>query len=224
MSVEADQLFAQRTQGSFTTQYQMLTFVISQLLTRVITTVPVRVVAVTGGGSLESCPYVNVQPLLKQKTGNGQGIPHGVVYNVPCWRMQAGGVGVVLDPAVGDIGLMAVAYRDSSILVAQDQADPGTLQNGDDTYTPPSNARYDWGSGFYLGGWLNGAVSQYLQLTAALLKAVFPSINLNGVTINSSGDLAANELSAGNGSTGTIAIENSTTTITVANGIITGYT
>lgn len=220
----SDTLYPQRTPGSFSRDYLREIFVIQQLIGRLITIVPVEVLDVTGAGSLASCPYVTVQPLLKQVTGNGVGVDHGPVYNVPCVRWQAGSAAIVLDPAVGDVGLLLCSYRDTAALVAADQDDPGSLQGGDDTYNPGSAAQHDFGSGFYLGGMLNGAVAQYLQLTASAAKLRAPNLDLNTVTIDSSGNLSAHTLAAANGSTGVIAIENSTTTITVQNGIITGHT
>jgi phage baseplate assembly protein gpV len=186
----SDQVSTQRTLGAFATDYQRLTFVIMQLLGRVITIVPVRVVAVYGAGTLTSCPTVDVQPLLDQRTGDDVGVSHVTVFGVPAWRLQSGTVAVVVDPNQGDVGLMLVAYRDTSNLRAADKASPGSLQGGSKTYQTGSAAQFDWGSGFYLGGWLNGAASQYIQLTSSLCKIVAPSINLNGLTIDSSGNLS----------------------------------
>jgi hypothetical protein len=42
---------------------------------------------VTRSGSLAGNPYVNVQPMLNQLTGANVGISHGIIYNLPCWRM-----------------------------------------------------------------------------------------------------------------------------------------
>lgn len=212
-------VFSQRTPASFATDFQSTIFVIKQLIGRLVTVVPVRVIALANGGSLASGAYVSVQPLLDQMTGNRTGVPHGIISGVPVWRLQGGSSALVLDPVAGDIGLMLVAYRDSSSLVAADKAAPGSLQGGSGTVVPGSGAQYDWGSGVYLGGYLNGGIAQYIQLTASLCKIVAPTINLNGATVNSSGDVSST-----NGFSGTIAIQNSTTTITVVNGIITGHT
>jgi hypothetical protein len=180
---------SQRSPQTMVDDYLLDMFTINQLISTVISIVPVRVAAVTGAGSLASCPYVSVQPLLNQLTGASQGVPHGVITNVPCWRLQAGTAAVIVDPVVGDVGLMLVAYRDSTPLTTTDQTTPGSLQGGSDTYSPGSLAQYDWCSGFYLGGWLNGAASQYVQLNESGFKVVAPTINLNGLTIDASGNL-----------------------------------
>lgn len=196
-------LFPLRTPASFSQDFPQIAFIIEQLLNQTITIVPVRVVSVRNSGSLASDCYVTVQPLLNQMQASGRGVPHGEIDNVPCFRLRAGAAAVILDPVAGDVGLMAVAYRDSSSLVAQDQGSAGSLQGSSTTYNPGSNAKYDWGSGFYLGGCLNGAVSAYIQLTADLCKIVAPTINLNGVTIDSSGNIAgAKDLNASGTITG----------------------
>jgi phage baseplate assembly protein gpV len=204
-------LVPQRTQPSFTFDYAALEFVIKQLIGKIITIVPVRVINVTGSGSLTSCPYVDVQPLLKQRAGSGTGMAHGVVYGVPAWRLQSGTAALVCDPTAGDVGLMLVAYRDIAPLKAADQQTPGSLQGGGSTYNVGSKAQYDWGNALYLGGWLNGAVSQYIQLTESLCKIVAPSINLNGVTIDTSGNISTSgniTSTGGNVTAGAIDLKN----------------
>lgn len=183
--------YGQRTLGSALSGAGSLAFVVGQLIARIITIVPVRVVSVENAGSLTSCAYVTVQPLINQQTGNDQGVPHGKIGNVPVWRLQGGGNAVVCDPVAGDVGLMLVAYRDTSALVASDEASPGSLQGGTQTYQPGNAAQYDWGSGIYLGGVLNGAVTQYLLLNSSGLTVKASSINLNGATIDSSGNITS---------------------------------
>ena len=212
-----------RTPASYTNNWMNLSFVISQLIGRVITIVPVRVQAIHNGGSLDSDPYVDVLPLLEMTDGASTGTPYETIYTVPVFRLRSGTAAILVDPFAGDVGLMLVAYRDTANLVAADEASSGSLQNGTKTYQPGSLAQYDWGSGFYLGGALNGAVEQYLQITASLIKGVAPTINLNGVTIDSSGDLSAHELSAANGASGTVTTETGYTLV-FTNGILTSLT
>lgn len=188
MSTPAD-FIPLRTLSSFAQDYPQLAFIIEQFINKVITIVPVSVVSVQNSGSLTSDCYVTVQPLLKQRLENGTGSDHGEIANVPCFRLRSGGAAVILDPVAGDVGLMLVAYRDSSSLVAQDEAAPGSLQGGSSLFNPGSAAKYDWGSGFYLGGWMNGDISAYFQLTASLCKIVAPTINLNGAIISSAGEV-----------------------------------
>lgn len=181
--------YGQRTLPGALSGYPNIEFVIGQLISRVITLVPVRVVSVDNASSLSSCAYVTVQPLINQLTGNGQIVPHGQIGNVPVWRLQGGGNAVVCDPVAGDIGLMLVAYRSTAALIAADQASPGSLQGGTQTFQPGNAAQYDWGSGFYLGGVLNGAVTQYLLLNSSGLTVKASAINLNGATIDASGHI-----------------------------------
>ena len=173
MSANPGTVFSQRSRQSIGSDYQGLVFVIEQLIGKIITLVPVRVVTVANAGSLASDAYVNVQPLLTQQTGNNSAVPHGVINNVPCFKLQGGSNAAILDPAVGDIGLMLVAYRDTSNLIAADKASPGSLQSAaqpPELLNPGSAANRLRRRGFYLGGWLNGAITQYLLMNSAGIR------------------------------------------------------
>jgi hypothetical protein len=206
-----------RSAQSFATDHQSMEFVISQLLGKVITIVPVRVVALINGGSLTHGAYVNVQPLLNQMTGNQTAVPHGVVYNVPVFRLQGGNNAAIIDPVSGDIGLMVVAYRDSSGLIAADKANPGSLQGGSGTINPGSLAQYDWASGFYLGGWLNGPIGTYIAMGGNAMSIVAPNgVTINGVSIDTHGNIST----AGNiaSTTGTVSASGSAGDVVVGSG------
>lgn len=229
VSTPAEQINPLRSLGSFSTDYQRLIFTIAQMIGRIITIVPVRVVNVYGAGDLDSCPYVDLQPLLDQRTGSGVSVPHLTVYKVPAWRMQSGSAAVVLDPLAGDVGLALVSYRDSSALTAADQSSPGSLQGGDDTYAMGSTALFDWGCCFYLGGWLNGEAQQFIQFlvngsgdpNGITITSVGGDVTINDdCTIDTGGNLIAESLKANNGATGSFTAE-SGQTITVTDGIIT---
>lgn len=133
--------------------YNALCFVIQQMLANVRTVVPCRVLAVTAGG-LDDTSTVDVQPLVNQMDGLGNATPHGTVLSLPVMRWQGGSNAVILDPAVGDIGLALVCDRDISAVVAnKDQAVPGSFR------------RFSLSDGIYLGGILNGVPTQYVQFT-----------------------------------------------------------
>ncbi len=77
----------------------------------------VKVIAVHGGGT-GSPPTVDVQPMVNQVDGFGNQTPHGVVYGLPCFRLQGGNGAVILDPVVGDKGLAVFCDRDISTVKA----------------------------------------------------------------------------------------------------------
>lgn len=190
---------------------QRIELLIRSILLGVRTAIPVKVLAVhPGTGSPPAIGTVDVQPLVQSVGSNGTPWSLKPNYGVPFCRIQCGSTAIVADPQVNDIGIAVACDRDISKVLAT-----GAIS------MPGSARKHNLSDLVYLFSIISAAsISQYLQMTASLLKAVFPSINLNGVTINSSGDLAANELSAANGATGAFEAE-SGQTITVVNGIIT---
>ena len=102
--------------------YAALQFVVDQLLHRMQTAMPVRVMAVTNDGGVDPVGRVDVLPLVNQVSGDGQAIPHATIFNVPYSRLQGGTNAVILDPQVGDIGMCLFASRDISAVKADPQA------------------------------------------------------------------------------------------------------
>lgn len=120
-------------------------------MAQVRTTIPVQVVAVHGGG-LAPVGRVDVQPLIQQTDSAGNVMALPVLYGLPYLRWQGGASAVILDPIAGDIGLVCLADRDVSAVVASGaQSAPG------------SNRRFSLADGFYIGATLNAEPTQYLQ-------------------------------------------------------------
>jgi Phage protein Gp138 N-terminal domain len=182
-----------------------LEFLIRAILKDARTAIPVQVVAVhPGTGSPPAIGTVDVQPLVQTVDGSGKLWSMAEVYGASFSRVQSGSTAFILDPSVGDIGLATVCDRDiSSVIAAGGIAGPGSART------------HDISDLVYQFTIISSAITQYLQMTASLLKAVFPNINLNGVTISSSGTLAAPVLQSGNGATG------SGNNVTVVDGIVT---
>lgn len=142
--------------------YNVMAFVVSQMLAGARICMLVKVLAVTNNGGVTPIGTVNVQPLVQQVNGAGEVTPHGTIYKLPYIRVQGGTNAVILDPQVGDIGIICIADRDSSAAVAaKDQAPPG------------SNRRNSPADGFYMGSVISQTPVQYVQFTST------------GITINS---------------------------------------
>ncbi len=126
--------------------YNAEEFHIRQVLGQTRTTIPVKVVAVHGGG-VGPAPTIDVQPLVNQTDGQGNQTPHGVIYGIPASRNQGGGNAVINDPRVGDVGFLSVADRDISALKANEgkQSNPGSFR------------RFDLADGIYTAAFLNPA-------------------------------------------------------------------
>lgn len=166
-------------------------FLVRQMLGEIRTMIPVKVIAVHGGG-LGPPPTVDVQPLVKQMDGLGQAQSHGTIYGIPCTRNQAGGSVVINDPKVDDIGMMSVADRDISSL----KANKGQESN------PGSYRRHHLGDGVYHGPLLNQTKpTQYVQfrddgltiqdVNQNTIETSQEGIKLNGVLIDRKGNIKA---------------------------------
>lgn len=131
----------------------VVAFVVRQMILRLSTMKLVKVVAVHGGGADGIPATVDVLPLVNQIDGSGNSQPHSTVYGIPCWRMQAGGWAVVLDPVVDDIGYVSVSDSDiSNVKATRKQANPG------------SERAYGVSDGVYVGGVLNDAPTGVVHL------------------------------------------------------------
>lgn len=153
------------------TQYGALQFVIESTLKRMQTCMPVKVVAVSNDGGVTPVGTVNVVPLVNQVTGDGQAVPHAVIFNIPYFRLQGGANAIILDPQVDDIGLCVFASRDISAV----KADPAAaVANGG--ANPGSARTYNFADGIYIGGILNGTPTQFVRFTADGLYIVSPEL------------------------------------------------
>lgn len=137
-------------------------FAFRAAMANVRTTMPVQVVAVHGGG-LDPVGRIDVQPLVQQTDSAGNVMALPVLYGLPYLRWQGGASAVILDPAVGDIGLVCFTDRDASAVVSTGKQAP-----------PGSNRRFSLADGFYIGATLNATPTQYLQFDPT-----------NGVILNS---------------------------------------
>lgn len=138
-------------------------FVIREWLSKMQTAMPVRIMASTGNGAVGPFGFVDVLPLVNQIDGQGNSTPHETIYNIPYFRIQGGSNAIIIDPAIGDIGICIFASRDiSKVKSTQNQANPGTLR------------QYSFSDGMYIGGILNGTPMQYIEFSAAGIKLVSP--------------------------------------------------
>lgn len=148
--------------------FNAMSFVISQMLAGARICMLVKVLSVTNNGDVSPIGTVNVQPLVQQVNGLGEITPHGTIYNLPYIRIQGGSDGIILDPKINDIGIICVADRDSSAaLTAKDQAPPG------------SSRKNNPADGFYMMSVSGEAPEQYVQFKSDGIYITSP----NKVTI-----------------------------------------
>lgn len=145
--------------------YNGLDFMVRQIFAGKAFTALVLVVAVHGGGA-GAPATVDVQPMVGQVDGLGNIVPHGVVYGLPCHRLQGGASAAIVDPVAGDIGLALMCDRDISKVKAT-----GAVAG------PGSRRQQDWADGCYLGAFLGQTPTTYIQIAPA------------GITLHTPGNL-----------------------------------
>jgi Phage protein Gp138 N-terminal domain len=165
MSQGSDGYYSSRTPGDGANETAEIRFIVQALLGRVRTTIPVRVMAVTNSGGVAPIGRVDVMPLVQQIDGSGSVTSHGTIYDAPYMRIQGGGNAVILDPSVGDIGLLAVCDRDiSAVKASAGEAPPG------------SRRHHDLSDCVYLHSILSAAPTQYVRFSADGIEVKSPSL------------------------------------------------
>lgn len=157
--------------------FEAQSFVISQLINRLATTSVVRVVKISNAGELAPVGLVDVIPMVNQVDGDGNPIGHGIIHNVPYFRLQGGANAIIIDPQINDVGIAVFCSRDiSSVKRTKAVANPG------------SNRKYDYADALYIGGILNGEPNQFFQFTAEGITLSSPvAININAPNITITG-------------------------------------
>ena len=172
----AEGYYGQLTDTDANDEFNSHTFHIRQQIAKVRTGIPVKVVAVNGGG-VAAPPTIDVQPLVTQIDSQGNATSHGVIHGIPVARTQGGASAIISDPVVGDVGYMVIADRDISSL----KANAGAQSN------PGSFRRHNLSDGVYVGAILNAtAPSQYVQFVSGGGVKVVDSLG-NSIVTGSSG-------------------------------------
>jgi len=139
--------------SDFDSEQNGLNFAIQQAMLKLQTSLPVRVMAVRNAG-LAPVGQVDIQVLVDMVDGQGNTVQHGTISNVPYFRLQGGTNAVIVDPSPGDIGMACFCSRDiSAVKSVKDAAPPGSWRS------------HDFSDALYLGGFLNGAPTSYIQIT-----------------------------------------------------------
>ncbi|WP_289996235.1 Gp138 family membrane-puncturing spike protein [Photorhabdus laumondii] len=162
---------------------------------------------------------VDVKPMVHNMTGAGRKIENGIIYTVPVFSFQRSNSAVIMNPVVGDIGLIAICDRDiSSVRATKAPALPG------------SKRTHNYSDAIYLGGVLNAEPQQYVEFVDNQINIVSPNkINVvaptteitssNSITMNSPSIILNGAVIQGGGGNGGNATFGSTVT---AKGEITG--
>ena len=114
-----------------------------------------EVMAITQeASSTAAVGFLSVRPMVFMVDGSNNNYARATINNVPFFRLQAGGNAVILNPKVGDIGLIAYCERDISM-----------VKRNKKQAAPNSRRQFNINDAVYLGGMLNSAPTQYVQFT-----------------------------------------------------------
>lgn len=167
------------------TEYtKLLSFMDSYMNSRINTAMIAKVVRVNPGSG--AIGKVSVEPLVFQLDAQNNAIPQGIIYNISYFRYHGGNAAVIIDPVVGDIGLVIFTKSDSSLINENttNQQPPGSLRS------------FDSADGFYFGCPLAKAPDTLIRLNQDRTIDIVATqgINVTG-TITVNGDVIANGIS-----------------------------
>lgn len=163
-----------RTPNSDQGDFNSISFLVRQILSRVNTATLVKVLAVTNSGGVSPVGFVDVQMMVNQLDGYGNAIANAQLHHLPYARMQGGANAIILDPQVGDIGIAVFADHDiSSVAVNKAVSNPGSMR------------RFNISDGLYIGGVLNGTPTQYVRFSGGGINITSPTqISMNAPDIS----------------------------------------
>jgi len=173
---------AQVRQANYTdysNSYNEMLFVIRQKMAELQTALPVKVIAVKANDGHTG--FVDVQPLVQQITADSTVVDHGIIYNVPYFRIQGGINGIIIDPAVGDIGLCDFCSRDIS-----------AVKNAKQIAPPASRRMHSFSDAVYIGGFLNKAPTRFIEFNDNGINVVpIEKFTYNSIEVATINDVAA---------------------------------
>lgn len=152
--------------------YNQQVTMISNFINRMAICTLVKVIAIDEPNML-----IDVQPLVTQVDAYGQPVSNGIIYNIPYFQYQGGTSGIILTPAVNDIGLCVFCHNDiSTVKKTKKEALPATLRR---------NSHSD---GIYIGGVLNAPPTQYIEFTAEGINIVTDgAVSITSATLTHNG-------------------------------------
>jgi hypothetical protein len=151
-------------QSTTASEYNSFFFKVMGILAQNNFNVVVEVMAVQSAGELALAGVIDVRPLVNQYRPDGVAIPHETIHGVSYLRMQGGTDAVIMDPVVGDKGIMMCADKDiSSVKANRGVANPGSFRE------------HDYADGVYMGGFLNAVPTQYVRFSSSGIEMVSPT-------------------------------------------------
>lgn len=157
--------------GAQTSESESLTYIFEMLLSGKFFIEIAKVVAIRG-----SAPniVVDVLPLLSRVDQTGAMIANSILYDIPVWRLQRGSSAVIMNPVIGDIGIVGVCDRDTTLVRAN-------LKES----VPGSKRKHNKSDGVYFGGVLNAQPTQFIEFADGAINITTPNpVNINCSSAN----------------------------------------
>lgn len=122
---------------------------------------------------------VDAIPLVTRTDQSGAMIQNSAIFNIPVFRLQRGTSAIIMNPVVGDIGMIAICDRDTTLVRANRKES-----------VPGSGRKHSKSDALYLGGFLNSQPTEYVEFTGSGINIKSPgTVNINGLKILSDGRL-----------------------------------
>jgi hypothetical protein len=166
--------------------YNAINFMIQNQLALNASAHVAKVVAIVeGSGGVDNPPMVKCQIMVDDIDGYGNRVERAVLYNLPAYRSQSGTNAVIIDPQVGDIGMLVVADRDiSGVKSTKANAGPGSFRQN------------NWADSCFHSGYINKTPVAYIQFTNEGVINIITPMDINitnqgNITVQTQGNLSA---------------------------------
>lgn len=122
---------------------------------------------------------IDAMPLVMRTDRTGAQIQNSILYDIPVFRLQRGTSAIIMNPVVGDIGMIAICDRDTTL-----------VRTNRKESVPGSGRKHSKSDALYLGGFLNAQPTEYVEFTSSGINIKSPgTVNINGLKILSDGRL-----------------------------------
>lgn len=122
---------------------------------------------------------VDAIPLVTRTDQSGAMIQNSTIFNIPVFRLQRGSSAIIMNPVVGDIGMIAICDRDTTLVRANRKES-----------VPGSGRKHSKSDALYLGGFLNAQPTEYVEFTNSGINIKSPgTVSINGLKILPDGRL-----------------------------------
>lgn len=107
---------------------------------------------------------VDAIPLVTRTDQSGAMIQNSTIFNIPVFRLQRGGSAIIMNPVVGDIGMIAICDRDTTLVRANRKES-----------VPGSGRKHSKSDALYLGGFLNDQPTQFIEFADGAINITTPN-------------------------------------------------